>query len=1004
MSNKRKHDAFLDAQQKVDKKKRTYTKDTRNLASIYERLTDESNEVRIQAAQDLLRDLEPQNLSDKSKNIEDALRRLIRGLCSGRKAARFGFFVAFTELLRALYGKESKYNVEDLPSIAQTLETIETLTHPEGNASGQVKLNFISTVANLVNLRQEKRDHLFGRVSAYKAVIQSSILHDSSGRVDLFIELLNKVFTLARDVSWLRQECGMMLCEVVKDLDSSNYANTILDKLIEYGLARTPEGVAIWLAIRSQGLDVTYPPKIWHKNDPLHRKEMKNLAAILKESRHSSHSQDDDLQPLAKTGVWNANANFAWGRVLDAVLIQCSGPSPNIEYFRKFWIHIIDENLFTQSSSSERKFWGLQIFSRMIMSAPDWALPAIFSPILMRCIINQRVDNQRTLFDAAAEPFKKIHARARREPRLASIFVSSLSTDNGVILFDRATKTKAVEELLTVADDDAMLEIVHLFGTLFSQPQVDDDRSAESTRQGLADLLLNAARNRIKQDSKDIAATSTSAWLSQTVHIFSLFAYCIPAPATTSTLPNPPMSQKSRSIFQSRLSSLMAHLMSSENVTIWPEIAVDHVRSRTQSADQWRLACSPDSTIAELLDMTYRNLSRIRKTKSSQAIEAFKLLLSLSTLQVFGGDPDAVSILEELNDPTILRSLDGEDKESGVDEIVEVLLSFVSRPSALFRKIADQVFSAITPFVTERTLQSLFEVLVKKENLGGQEELFDQQDTSDIKGDDDTEMDSDVDVKSIDGSKSDSETGGGSARGSDDGDEAEDAELERLDTLLAEALKTTRPSDRPEGGDNSSEDESDMDDDQMMAIEPHLAKIFQERRAASTTSKKKEQHEAKANMIHFKTRVLDLLGTYLKQEYNNSLSLQVILPLLRLRRWTSSPQLANKASDILKSLFDTCSKKKSTPVPQDIERAWLLLQEIHQEALQQASKQHDTICSRASLLIVRSLINLDRSNYHRALTIYTETQNAWFKDPKVKLQPQFFTEWVSWTTEMRKVK
>jgi len=1004
MSKKRKHEAFLDAQQKVDKKKRTYTEDTRNLASIYERLADESNEVRIQAAQDLLRDLEPQNLSDKSKDIENALRRLIRGLCSGRKAARFGFFVAFTELLRALYGKESKYNAEDLPSIVQTLETIKTLTHPEGNPSGQVKLNFISTTANLADLRQEKRDHLFGRVSAYKAVIQSSILHDSSSREGLFTELLNKVFALARDVSWLRQECGMMLCEVVKDLDSSNHANTILDQLVEYGLARTPEGVAVWLAIRSQDLDVTYPPRIWHKNDPLHRKEMKHLAAVLKESRHSSQSQDEDPQPLAKTGVWNANANFAWGRVLDAVLILCSSPSPDIEYFRKFWIHIIDENLFTQSSSSERKFWGLQIFSRMIMSAPDWALPAIFSPNLMHCIINQRADNQRTLFDAAAEPFKKIHARARREPRLASVFVSSLSTDNGVTLFDRATKTKAVEELLIVADDDAMLEIVHVFGTLFSRPQVDDDRSAESMRQGLADLLLNAARNRTKQGSKDIAATSTPAWLSQTVHIFSLFSYCIPAPAAKSTLPNPPVSQKSRSIFQSRLSSLLAHLMSSESVTIWPEVAVDHIRSCTQSADQWRLAYNLDSAIAELLGMTYRNLSHIRKSKSSQATEAFRLLLSLSVLQVFGGDSDAVSILEELNDPTILRSLDGDDKESGIGEIVEVVLSFVSKPSALFRKIAEQVFSSITSFVTERPLQSLFEVLVKKENLGGQEELFDQQDTSDIEGDDDIEMDSDVDLEIIDDSKSDSGAGGGSTGGSDDGDEADDAELERLDTLLAETLKTMRPNDPSKAGDGSSEDESDMDDDQMMAIEPHLAKIFQERRAASTTSKKKEQHEAKANMIHFKTRVLDLLGIYLRQEYNNSLSLQIILPLLQLMRWTSTPQLANKASNILKAFFDTCSKKKSIPVPQDIEKAWLLLQEVHQEALQQASKQHDMSCSRASLLIVRSLVNLDRSNYHRASTIYTETQNAWFKDSKVSLQPQFFTEWVSWTTEMRKVK
>jgi len=138
MSKKRKHEAIPDAQEKVDKKKRTYTEDARRRASIYERLADESNDVRIQAAQDLICNLEPQNLTDKSKDIENALRRLIRGLCSGRKAARFGFFVALTELLRVLYGKQSKYDADDVPSLGQTLETIEALTHLEGSASGQV--------------------------------------------------------------------------------------------------------------------------------------------------------------------------------------------------------------------------------------------------------------------------------------------------------------------------------------------------------------------------------------------------------------------------------------------------------------------------------------------------------------------------------------------------------------------------------------------------------------------------------------------------------------------------------------------------------------------------------------------------------------------------------------------------------------------------------------------------------------------------------------------------
>jgi DNA polymerase phi len=193
-----------------------------------------------------------------------------------------------------------------------------------------------------------------------------------------------------------------------------------------------------------------------------------------------------------------------------------------------------------------------------------------------------------------------------------------------------------------------------------------------------------------------------------------------------------------------------------------------------------------------------------------------------------------------------------------------------------------------------------------------------------------------------------------------------------------------------------------MDDDQMMAIEPQLTKIFQQRQAASATNKRKEQHDAKENMVNFKSRVLDLLGIFLKQEHKNSLVFNVILPLLQLMRRTSSQLVANKASDILKAFVDACHKNKSHPVLVDIDQAWLLLREIHGEAKQQASKQHDITCSRASLLIVRSLVNVDQANYRKASSIYAETQADWFADRKVNMEPKFFTEWVSWSAEMRK--
>jgi DNA polymerase phi len=141
MSKKRKHDGSSEVRHDTKKKNRHYTEEDQKLASIYERLADDSNEVRIQAAQDLLHELSPKEGNVNEKAIGIALRRLIRGLCSGRKAARFGFFIALTELLRALYGTDSSSDDENVPGLERTLDNIETLTKSDGAVNGQVGLN-----------------------------------------------------------------------------------------------------------------------------------------------------------------------------------------------------------------------------------------------------------------------------------------------------------------------------------------------------------------------------------------------------------------------------------------------------------------------------------------------------------------------------------------------------------------------------------------------------------------------------------------------------------------------------------------------------------------------------------------------------------------------------------------------------------------------------------------------------------------------------------------------
>jgi len=89
----------------LPKPKKQFTEHDRELATIYDELADEKHETRIRAAKNML----AQFTADKNPDFEGfdvALRRLIKGLTSPRKAARAGFFIALSELLRQSRGSE----------------------------------------------------------------------------------------------------------------------------------------------------------------------------------------------------------------------------------------------------------------------------------------------------------------------------------------------------------------------------------------------------------------------------------------------------------------------------------------------------------------------------------------------------------------------------------------------------------------------------------------------------------------------------------------------------------------------------------------------------------------------------------------------------------------------------------------------------------------------------------------------------------------------------------
>lgn len=129
------------------------------------------------------------------------------------------------------------------------------------------------------------------------------------------------IFDLAKKKPWIREECGWIVYRCIYDLSSQKanvkFAEAALERLCSNDLARTPEGVSIWLAVKEIFPNASVPSKVWKHDDPIDSKERTQLAKVMKES---SASEPDGQGKNAKaSGVWNSKLHFAWEAVLTRV-------------------------------------------------------------------------------------------------------------------------------------------------------------------------------------------------------------------------------------------------------------------------------------------------------------------------------------------------------------------------------------------------------------------------------------------------------------------------------------------------------------------------------------------------------------------------------------------------------------------------------------------------------------------------------------------------------------
>ncbi|KAK8095638.1 DNA polymerase phi-domain-containing protein [Apiospora kogelbergensis] len=941
-------------------------------AHVYDLLGSLDSAERIAAADAVITGL----LASEEPVLERHLeKRLFRGLASSRNASRVGFSLVLTEILGQLFGPNalSKTKFPGLP-FSTVLDILLEKTKPNGALPGQ-----------------EERDLYYGQLFGLQCFIESKVLF---GDNDRWSQVMGLLLELANKKVWLRSQCVWLILETLPQMGEAKAIETI-QQLIKIGLGKTAEGVGLWLRATTCYPEIKMPSKPW--SHPLATKSLPELANVLKDNVKQDDGAKDAVVIKAKSGSWNAQLHFVWDLILAYYIERYQTSKTNdAGDFKLFWSTVIDDGLFSKNATEAQKFRGLMIFQKFLQGfaaqKSTSSIKALFSKNLMRCLINQSAKEDRYLHRAATKSLKIVEGIVETEPTSLLPILEEFLGKNGAYDFDQQTHLNTVEKILQHVTSDNVVDVLKFLRA--PVVVVKEENEVDKCRQVYAGyVFFMCVRKQSSEDEPGELQRDQDVVLKTTLEELVKNSY------SSSANFAPELSDKIRQIFRSRLASALAKLTKrhSDYRFLCDAVVTVEPTAVKMSAD---LEAERKSALKSLRKLTKQ--SQKEGSESSPSL-SLAMLYAITILQLYDGDADALTTLEDLKQCSEkLKETDA----AASSLLVEILLGMVSRQSPLMRQITQQVFEAFTPQLSADALEGLTEHLAAEENMKGQQALFDAEDEEmldadqsgesgsegdDIDDDEDeiSEIGSDVEFVTLNGEEAEGEEDDDSERD----DDAKAKDIADLDDALAKVLKSHRLD--QDNAAETSDDDSDMTDSEMMALDEKLVEVFKQR--AQKTNKSKEKKDARATMVHFKHRVLDFLDIYLKKEAHNPLAFELVLPLLGLIRSTQTKELAKKAADILFNFARVFKKGRGDTEGSttDADKQVELLQKIHEEASLDSTHAFARAVSTTSLLVVSSLFAADRENLERAAAVYTQTQVDWTLGRK-RIQPSFFTDWINW--------
>ncbi|KAI3626217.1 hypothetical protein CBS9595_001578 [Malassezia furfur] len=903
--------------------------------------------------------IDEQNASD----VAYAIRRLVRGLASPRENARVGFAVALSELL----GRLSSVSAYDI----LVLLLKNTVVH--GSMSGQ-----------------EMRDAQFARLFGIYALVRSGLLyHAASSSLMTFQRTFELLLTIASYKSWLSESCGYVLLESLVPLAHDQvhrpaWAHEALEWVAQrVGTAKhlSPPLLALLATLAridpSLSLEGRVPAPLKSAN-LLASNNLPVVARVLREAT-PLHMGEDAVPPTG--GTWNTKPPFVWDTLLDTYF--ANAVPPNSAPFADFWRVAVDESLFTNQASPERKSWGFQVLHYTLQRAPADLLPFLFTPNLMRTWVNQVSVKDRLLHTMAQKTVEHVSDAVKRNPTAGLALVTQLLGEHGRQNFDKVTHTKTIESILSSLDESGIQRyLAYLRGVAYAPAKSDDAKYTVTQRQWAADQMLALVRSSLIPKS--------DAWIRDVLVYLSGFGFFVVKKTPNAPwsevleVPAVPFTEEIQALYRLRLQACLTEL---KNATVngrpWVLEVTDLLTKMSKDKALHSTALPVAQARVDAAAGVLRSLQKLAAKESDDAqlakIRALQTLVAAVKLVSYEDTDESPDLVDSLVDVAKLLFLDkkrAQDESVGAMELlVDALIGLLELSSSFLRAIATQVFAVFSDEMTAQSLDHLIDQFGL--NVGGPENEEegddDENDDEEMEEEEEEEEEEDVDEEDV-----------------DDDDENQDIDLEVDPVLRSKIEEAFRDSGMAEDDEEADDDEDEdlFDDDQMAQLDDKLAEIF----VQHSGSKRKEREALQRDTALFHNKILDLLEIYAKEQSSNILLVRLAAPLFALAKGAGdvSQQVATRAGQLLRGRI--CRSKEQPHGDLDVALVEEELRAMHTYVRASQDVALSELAGLVSQFYTKVLLRNSRDGLKIARMLYEETLNDFLQRKASPVRPAFLLD------------